>query len=535
MINSIKFRRYFARVTLPFLTIWLCVFPSKSYAVLPLALIPLAAEAVAADGTAVVFSQISAQAVANLVGMSFASFQFYKLSTSAKVTVPARSFVATEPVATSRLIYPSEYKVKVFLPPGAGQVTYQFNYAYGSSFENICLSLTQGNLLDSNTCNYNRYALDPLAIDSASFTRSNLILVDPCPSGYASDSLSPITGCDLYSGNYAVQDGLYNFSRSNTGFTQDKYDADLVGVNNLTWTASTVNNPSHVVLPIDSPSVLPTFIPRNADMNSLLSSMFITGSGDGVQAFGVDANQKTTVYQLKKRLDNGSDFYILQPTTLPDGTAGTNYQKLALSPNGVVESVTNVKTAEKLQVSTAPNPNPNLNPYNDPLIEPAPVIEYPYLVPAGQTAPSYDPLTGSAPQLTPVLDPIAWSNPSGSTSGSTFPSDYARQGEAKNAADSLAPKLDKIADSLSKDATSTPDPTAVDETTMPTFDTTFDNLKGWRLPPHGSVCPQPQMTLFGNSYTLSSHCTLLNNYGHPLHQAMVVVFSVLALFIVLRA
>jgi hypothetical protein len=220
---------------------------------------------------------------------------------------------------------------------------------------------------------------------------------------------------------------------------------------------------------------------------------------------------------------------------LPDGTIGTNYQKLSISPNGLVESATNVQTAEKLLVSTAPSPNPNINPYNDPAVDSLPVIEYPYIVPAGQSAPVYDPLTGVSPQLTPALNPVPYTAPSGNTSGATFPSDYARQGEAKNAADSLAPKIDRIGDALVTQASATPDPTAVDETTMPTFDTTFDNLKGWRLPPHGSVCPQPQMTLFGNNYTLSSHCDLLNEYGSPLHQAMVTVFTVLALFIVLKA
>jgi hypothetical protein len=541
MIKSIKLRRYFARVTLPFLTIWLCVLPSKSYAVVPaLALIPLAAEAIAADGSAVVLAEMTAQQIANTVGMTWASINFYKLSESARVTVPVKIANAVQPNASATISYPQQFRIKLnssyVAVAGQGNTyTLQRTDHWGVNFLDICASV--GGSPDSfgSTCTYSFPSSLPSdnGSQTTTFTASDLIQVNPCPSGYSVSGAGVFFVCNLISGDSAVQDNAVNLTRTSSGFSMNEGDADLLGLNHLFWSGTPLAPTPAADSP--PPQSLPTPVPRNAAVNSLLSAMFITGTAQGVQAFGKSPSGVNTLYQVDKRPDNGTDFYVLTPTTLADGSAGTNYLKLSLSPNGVVESATNVKTAEKLQVSTAPNPNPATNPDNDPAVDPLPVIEYPYLVPAGQTSPTYDPLVGGVPQLTPVGNPVPYTSTNGSPSGATFPSDYARQGEAKNAADSLAPKLDKIGDALSKDATSTPDPTAVDETTMPTFDTTFDNLKGWRLPPHASVCPKPQMTLFGNNYTLSSHCDLLNQYGSPLHQAMVTVFTVLALFIVLRA
>jgi hypothetical protein len=543
MISSLKFRRYIARVTLPFLTIWLCIFPSKSYAIFPaISLLPLAVEFVAANDAVFVLSNTSA--LVNLVGATFSYFAFRKVQEASVVKIPLLVNSILQPFASPVISYGDKYKIKlttlVSYDESTGNAVATQQTFYGVNFQDICSSVS--GYLDQfgSTCGYQYPSNVPIDVQAGGFVRANfnaslIIKIDPCPSGYVSNSGSGTVDCNLISGDLAVQDGVYNFARSNSGFTQNVNDADLIGLNKLNFFPDPITD-AFVPLPaFNSPEVLHTPIDKNLTINSLLSSMFISSGGNGVQVFGVDAENKPVVYQLNKRVDNGSDLYILKPAILTDGTAGTNYTKLSIAPNGLVDSVTNVQTAEKLQIAPAPSPHPNPNPYKDPAFDPLPVIDYPYLVPPGQTAPVYDPLSGVKPQLTPVGNPVPYTSPNGSPSGATFPSDYARQGEAKNAADSLAPKIDRIGDALVTPASATPDPTAVDETTMPTFNTTFDNLKGWRLPPHGSVCPTPQMTLFGNNYTLSSHCDLLDNYGSPLNQAMVVVFSVLALFIVLRA
>lgn len=131
-------------------------------------------------------------------------------------------------------------------------------------------------------------------------------------------------------------------------------------------------------------------------------------------------------------------------------------------------------------------------------------------------------------------------NPSAAPSaGVQFPNDYARQGEADAAAKVITPKLDKLHDDLTKTDT-VADPTDLTAGDMPTWSNTFTDLLRWQLPAHSSACPRPSMDLSaifgpGSIFTLQSHCDLLNNNAAPLHSAMLIVFTLSALFIVLRA
>lgn len=134
---------------------------------------------------------------------------------------------------------------------------------------------------------------------------------------------------------------------------------------------------------------------------------------------------------------------------------------------------------------------------------------------------------------------------------SGFPGDYARTGEAATAAAGLGTKLDGIGTKLdgigtklagiasAVSDTSTPTEMVLPvDADMPGWSTTFDNLKGWSLPPHNSACPQPTLDLSNvglGTHVMDSHCALMINYGAVIHQAMTVVFSVLALFVILAA
>lgn len=132
-------------------------------------------------------------------------------------------------------------------------------------------------------------------------------------------------------------------------------------------------------------------------------------------------------------------------------------------------------------------------------------------------------------------------NPAGapSATGFTFPNDYARQGEADAAAKLITPKLDILHDDLTKTAP-VADPANLSAVDMPGWSNTFTNLLSWQLPAHTSACPRPSMDLSaifgsGSIFTLQSHCDLLNSNAAPLHSAMLIVFTLSALFIVLRA
>lgn len=107
-----------------------------------------------------------------------------------------------------------------------------------------------------------------------------------------------------------------------------------------------------------------------------------------------------------------------------------------------------------------------------------------------------------------------------------FPDDYARE-----------PTVKEIRDALTQQSTPPADPTAKTESEIGDqfFKTTFDSLKGWTLPGHSSQCPTGSFDAFGSTHVIDAHCTLINNHWGVLQAAMLVVWSIAALWIVLRA
>lgn len=123
------------------------------------------------------------------------------------------------------------------------------------------------------------------------------------------------------------------------------------------------------------------------------------------------------------------------------------------------------------------------------------------------------------------------------TGGATFPSDYARHGEATTAANGIKDAVGTLHGDLTG-TTTTGDPVEPTSGDMPGWGSTFSSLLGWQLPAHGSSCPTPSLDLafMGlGSHSMTMHCTLINNHFDALNAAMMVVWTVLALFVVLRA
>ncbi len=108
----------------------------------------------------------------------------------------------------------------------------------------------------------------------------------------------------------------------------------------------------------------------------------------------------------------------------------------------------------------------------------------------------------------------------------SFPSDYAREGTLRG-----------IKDALTQSATAPSDPTARTATEIEDqfFKTTFTGLKSWSLPAHSSSCPTASFEAFGATRTLNSHCALINDHWGLLSAVMLVVWTISALFIVMRA
>lgn len=119
-----------------------------------------------------------------------------------------------------------------------------------------------------------------------------------------------------------------------------------------------------------------------------------------------------------------------------------------------------------------------------------------------------------------------------SSEPAVFPSDYARSGEASAA---TAPLVNAVTNT-----TTVADPSNLTVTDMPGWGNSFDNLLGWSLPGHVSTCPTGQLDLSsvlgaGNVYAFDAHCQLINDNFAQLRAAMMVVWSIAALFLLLKA
>jgi hypothetical protein len=63
----------------------------------------------------------------------------------------------------------------------------------------------------------------------------------------------------------------------------------------------------------------------------------------------------------------------------------------------------------------------------------------------------------------------------------------------------------------------------------------LSDLREWVVPTHESICPEPSFVLWGQTYTISAQCDLLNQYGTQITVACEVAFAVAAVLIVLTA
>lgn len=61
------------------------------------------------------------------------------------------------------------------------------------------------------------------------------------------------------------------------------------------------------------------------------------------------------------------------------------------------------------------------------------------------------------------------------------------------------------------------------------------DLKNFAVPSHASECPKPSFSVFGHDYRWEVHCTLMDQNRALIEAAMLLVWSIAALFIVLRA
>lgn len=266
-------------------------------------------------------------------------------------------------------------------------------------------------------------------------------------------------------------------------------------------------------------------------------TIFTTGGAQGYGYCKLVASGNTVTNSYKRRSTSASsvpateaDFSAVAAKPLPDAPAGELVKVLdmpiqtpALDPAPVdsfsapyLDPITGRMVKEQTRVTPQPTAT---NPLN--------VRIEKYQVDAGDVP----------GQTTAPVAPTKEANISNQPSNIEFPSDYARQGEAQSAADSinnaLGPKLDKITQTGADPA----DPVQPlgSEFDQSFFNGTFANLLGWQLPAHSSQCPTSAFTFNSTSYTVDSHCQLVTNHFSALSAVMSVVWTILALFILLGA
>ncbi|MBU7437015.1 hypothetical protein [Paraburkholderia fungorum] len=61
------------------------------------------------------------------------------------------------------------------------------------------------------------------------------------------------------------------------------------------------------------------------------------------------------------------------------------------------------------------------------------------------------------------------------------------------------------------------------------------DLKAWAIPSHGAVCPEPTFTVLGRSYTMTAQCDLAESNRTAIYTAFAAMFTLAAVFVVLRA
>lgn len=131
------------------------------------------------------------------------------------------------------------------------------------------------------------------------------------------------------------------------------------------------------------------------------------------------------------------------------------------------------------------------------------------------------------------------------TGGETieFPNDYARNGEAKAAAESINIELELLRKDIAVTGDPPSDPTEPDADGFKKsfFDGTFDKLRAWTVPGHSSVCPTADLSFefYGHQFggVMSAQCDILlrDDIAEIASSCFVVVWLLIALFTVLEA
>lgn len=301
------------------------------------------------------------------------------------------------------------------------------------------------------------------------------VSISTCPADYSlSGSIcNPPPVVNSCPSGYVLSGSTCNLSNARMASPDGKVDQERVGQGFQTYAG-------------EEPSIFDDFLSRST----------INSTNDRITISGRDAvtSQPQTV-SVTNTPDGGSVIRVSTQKTDALGRTYTDVRDVAINPSGVVTSVQGSQQAIQNTWNTTTNT------YTE---SPSPTS-------------TYTPVT-SSPEI-------------------VFPSNYAKAGEAALAASSinsnLGPKLDKITET----GADPNDPTipGQEEFNQAFFSGTFTDLLGWSLPAHSSACPTSSFDWNNSTYLVDSHCQLIEDHFSAFSTVMTVIWSILALFILLAA
>lgn len=273
--------------------------------------------------------------------------------------------------------------------------------------------------------------------------------------------------------NYGTLDGGYSYVQA-PRTTSDKL-AD-VGINKDIETGNITFKPYK-----DDPDFLST-------IDGTTTHPAVSSDGKTATMYGVDGGGNNR--SLQTVFNGDGTVGIIEVTNNPDGSTVTIGQtNLDVTTGSIVSATTQTKTAR---------------------------VDLPQTQTINTTP---EPTTQTGTGTTPVTVTVQ------------FPSDYARQYEAETAAQTVVSKLDQIRNDFNQTSTSPSTPEIPD---FEFFGDTFDGLLSFTLPAHTSQCPTGSFDWNG-THTFDAHCGLINDHKTELDVAMVLMWSLLAIGLVLRS
>ncbi|WP_186073693.1 MULTISPECIES: hypothetical protein [Burkholderia] len=229
---------------------------------------------------------------------------------------------------------------------------------------------------------------------------------------------------------------------------------------------------------------------------------------------GVQPISGSDLSQIYPNLSSSSIATPLDPNTLAQLTNQT-WQQAANQPGyqGLPYSVTQPLTANDVQPWAAANPTavPNVGDLFRPATDPgvSTVTISPTVQPGDASAPN----AGSSPSVGNGTDVNVVNTPN------------------VNVVNKVSVDLGTDPGVASPTLESTP---TISMILSPVVDLLPD-LKHWAVPAHGSACPEPSFSVLGHSFTLTAQCDLAESNRTAIYTAFAAMFTLAALFVVLRA